>query len=148
MKELSEYQKRALEIRARKDCRHNCAQTILITFGERMGLDEDLLYGLAANFGRGLKMYSLCGGVVGGVIVLSLLGLRDESIVNRYYCKWRELHEGFLECGNLLELADRDKIEERTFCDNIVVEVVRILEEVLVENHICLDTLTRQNAAA
>ena len=148
MQELSWYQKRALEIRNRKDRKHNCAQAILIAFGERMGLDEDLLYGMAANLGRGMKMYSVCGGITGGIMVLGLAGLTDEAVVNRFYSKWRRLHDGFMECANFLEIAEREHIEERAFCNNLVVEGVRILEQTLVENGISPDTLTREYLAA
>ena len=148
MRELSHYQKRALEFRNRKDRKHNCAQAILLAFGEKIGLDEDLLYDMAANMGRGMKMYSVCGGITGGIMVLGLLGVTDEGKVNKFYARWRRLHDGFLECANFLDIADRENIEERSFCNNLVIEGVRFVEETLVENGISLDTLTREYLAA
>ena len=148
MQELSYYQKRALAFRQDKTRKHNCAQAVLMSFGERMGLDEDLLYDMAANMGRGMKMYSVCGGITGAIMVLGLVGVTDEGAVNKLYARWRRAREGFLECANYLELAERDHIDERTFCNDLVVDAVRILEETLVENKICLETLTKVALAA
>lgn len=53
---------------------YNCAQSVLLAFGDLTGLEEDTALRLSASFGGGLgRMREVCGAVSGGAMALGLL---------------------------------------------------------------------------
>lgn len=53
---------------------YNCAQSVVLAFGDLTGLDDDTAARLSSSFGGGLgRMREVCGAVSGAAIVLGLL---------------------------------------------------------------------------
>lgn len=54
---------------------YNCAQAVVLAFGDEIGLDDETLARLASPFGGGMgRMREVCGAVSGMFTVLGLLG--------------------------------------------------------------------------
>lgn len=53
---MSEYLDRAEELRAIQEPHYNCAQSVLIPFAERQGINADVAYRVAQAFGGGMRM--------------------------------------------------------------------------------------------
>lgn len=69
---MSRYMEKAKELRADTGRHYNCAQSVLIPFAADAGIDEEAAFRVAANFGGGMKMGSVCGAVTGGLMALGL----------------------------------------------------------------------------
>ena len=53
---------------------YNCAQSVLLAFGDLTGLEEETALRLSSSFGAGLgRMREVCGAVSGGAMALGLL---------------------------------------------------------------------------
>ena len=73
-----------------KEHKMNCAQTVVTSFSEELGIERDLAFKIAMGFGGGMgRTARTCGAVTGAYIVL---GLAQEisptvtvSIMSQYY---------------------------------------------------------------
>ena len=61
------------KINAHADCRHGCAYAVLQVMQEELGMESDLIPGIALGFGGGLGRRGLvCGALNGGVLAIGL----------------------------------------------------------------------------
>ena len=127
----SRYLLKAEELRAITQIHYNCAQSVTVPFADVVGLDEDTMYRMAANFGGGMKMAATCGVVTGALMVLGLAGLDEVAMLKEIYRRVRDNHEGFLDCADLLRLNAQKGLEKKPHCDAMVYELVGITEELL-----------------
>ena len=127
----SRYLQRAEELRAITEIHYNCAQSVAVPFADVVGLDEDTMYRMGANFGGGMKMAATCGAVTGALMVLGLAGLDDVEMLKEIYKRVRENHEGFLDCADLLRINAQKGLPKKPHCDAMVYELVEITEELL-----------------
>lgn len=51
----------------------NCAQCVLLSFRDLVGLTEEQCFGIGSAFGGGIRCGGLCGSVSGSAMVLGLL---------------------------------------------------------------------------
>lgn len=128
---MSKYLDRAIELRAIAAPHYNCAQAVLLPFAPDAGLSEADAYRFSANFGAGMKMASVCGAITGGLMVLGLFGVDDQASIGDYYRTLRELHQGHMDCANLLRLNKEQGREKKPHCDEMVYECVTLVEEIL-----------------
>ena len=93
---------------------YNCAQSVLLAFGDLTGLEEDMAAKLASSFGGGLgRMREVCGAVSGAAMVLGLLrgysDPEDADAKREHYHLIQELARRFREengsiiCRELLQ---------------------------------------------
>ncbi len=127
----SRYLQKAEELRAITEIHYNCAQSVAVPFADEVGLDEDTMYRMAANFGGGMKMAATCGAVTGALMVLGLAGLDDVEMLKEIYKRVRENHEGFLDCADLLRINAQKGLPKKPHCDAMVYELLEITEELL-----------------
>ena len=90
---------------------YNCAQAVLLAFGEETGLSESQAARLASGFGGGMgKMREVCGAVSGMFMVQGLLrGYEDPSAKEEkteLYAEVRGLAERFREKNNSIICRD------------------------------------------
>ena len=130
---MSEYLSKAQALRAISSPHYNCAQSVLIPFASAAGLDEDKAFALAANFGGGMKMGSVCGTIVGSLMVLGLFGLDEPAIIQELYQSFKERHDNHLLCKNLLRACFEQGMEKKPHCDALVYEMVEETEKILRE---------------
>ena len=129
---------------------YNCAQSVLWSFAEELGLDPETALKIACGFGAGLaRRQEVCGAVSGGIMALGLRHGRgegqDRAATEETYARTRELmsrfeaQHGTCNCRLLLGGCDltteegRRTFKERdllnTACKPCVQTVVAILED-------------------
>jgi C_GCAxxG_C_C family probable redox protein len=137
-----------------KEHKMNCAQTVVTSFCEELGIERDLALKIAMGFGGGMgRTGRTCGAVTGAYIVL---GLAQEispenprEAINRTYALMKKFNRRFVNkhgsmtCKELLGIDTNTKkglAEARrkevftTLCPNFVATSVKILEGMLKEN--------------
>ena len=127
----SRFLEKAKQLRAITEIHYNCAQSVTVPFAEVVGLDEDTMYRMGANFGGGMKMAATCGAVTGALMVLGLAGLDEVAMLKEIYKKVRDNHEGYLDCADLLRINAEKGLPKKPHCDAMVYELVEITEELL-----------------
>lgn len=129
---MSTFQERAFRYRNDPNVHYNCAQSVVLSFTEDLGIDKGPAKAMAANFGAGMKRGSVCGAVTGGLMVLGLMGIEDQRVA-AYHQKLLAAH-GCLDCAQLLAKAKAEGIEKKPHCDEMVYECVRLCEELRAEH--------------
>ena len=134
---------------------YNCAQSVLLAFGDMTGLEAGTAAALSSSFGGGLgRMREVCGAVSGAAMVLGILrgqyDPKDAQAKKRHYHLIQEFAARFREengsvlCRELLAgagAAGGKDPEERSAgyykkrpCPRIVYRAAEITEEMLSEN--------------
>lgn len=112
---------------------YNCAQAVVIPFAEKAGITPDIAWKMAANFGGGMRRAAACGAITGGLMVLGLFGVDDIPTVIEFHKRFKENHEGALECAELLQKNKEKGMEKKAHCDSMVFESVMVVETILRE---------------
>jgi C_GCAxxG_C_C family probable redox protein len=92
----------------------NCAQAVLVSFAEELGLDGQTAVRLGTGFGVGMARGGACGAVSGAILVLGLAGggggpdgaaakLATYARVRELYDRFID-HHGSLICRDLIGL--------------------------------------------
>lgn len=129
---MSDYLKRAEELRADTETHYNCNQATLLPFAEDE-IPEDQVMRLSTYFGSGMRMGSVCGAITGGLMALGLKGRGDGATLQKYYKTLRERH-GSLNCADLLRKAKEAGLPQKQHCDGMVFECVQLVEQLLEES--------------
>lgn len=124
-----EHMEKARQLRARTDVHFNCAQSLLVTFAEEMGLTEKQAYDLGAHFGSGMRHGSTCGALTSALMVLGMTG-HDAKDAAALMAGMRERH-GALDCAALLKASKEQGIPNKEHCDGLVYELVQAVEDML-----------------
>ena len=127
---MSNYIEKAKKIRAIEIPHHNCAQSVLMSFTEKLGIDDETAYKIGACFGAGMKCGSICGVITGGLMVLGLLGIDDPEITRKFIEDFKARHDGMLDCSDLLRANAKNGGERKPHCDALVYEIVREIESI------------------
>ena len=135
----------------------NCAQAVLFSFCDDLGLDKDKALKIACGFGAGMgRKEEVCGAVSGGIMVIGAKYGRgendDRKTTEMTYTKIRELMNQFskthgtyicreLLCGCELTTPEGQKayLENDYFnkvCKPCVKSAVKILETIISENEV------------
>jgi C_GCAxxG_C_C family probable redox protein len=130
---MSQYTDRAFQLRNDPERHVNCCQAVVLSFSKELDLPEETLMKMAANFGGGMKMASVCGTVTGGAMVLGLFGMDDVRILNSFYKRIKDKHEGMLMCADLLKKNAQTGRPKKEHCDEMVYDSVAFAEEILKE---------------
>jgi C_GCAxxG_C_C family probable redox protein len=130
---MSKYIDCARELRACTTTHYNCAQSVVVPFAEDAGMTREQAIRFAANFGAGMKMAATCGAITGGLMVLGLFGVEDGVSIAAYYRAFRERHNGYLNCADLLRINKEQGREKKPHCDAMVFESVELVEKMLRE---------------
>jgi C_GCAxxG_C_C family probable redox protein len=129
---------------------YNCAQSVLFSYSDKLGITGDHALKAACGFGGGMgRKQEVCGAVTGGILALGLMYGRgeneDKQKLELTYAKVRELINRFnakygtVNCRELLDGCDLSTTEGhqrfiseklRARCCDYVGDVVRILDEI------------------
>lgn len=131
---------------------YNCSQSVAAAFSREMGMEEDVVLGLASSFGGGMAgLRQMCGAVSGMFLVMGQLQghypPEDREAKQAHYAKLRDMagrmeaQYGSLICAELLRRNDiipkpdpseRDaEYYAKRPCSRYVEACARILEEEL-----------------
>ena len=110
---------------------HNCAQAIVSTYADLLGLDEETAKNIANAFGGGMgNMEGTCGALVGAGIVLGL-ATKDRSSsrkgMRQIMMQFQERNEA-TQCKLLKGIGTKVGLRECTGC---VADAAEFLEEQL-----------------
>lgn len=133
---MSEFNQKAEELRKITDVHYNCAQAVLVPFADKIGIDEEKLFKITANFGSGMKRGATCGAITAGLMVLGLFGIEDAATIGVYYNRLKDNHEGKLDCVDLLRINKEKGGDRKVHCDGMIQEVITLVEEILIEKGI------------
>ena len=132
----------------------NCAQSVLFTFSDHIGIDKNIALKASCGFGAGMgRKQEVCGAVTGGIIAIGAKYGRGEnddiSTTDRTYIKTRELMNKFQAkhgTCNCLELLDgcnlmtengqkyfKDNDLKNKVCKGCVGDVVQLLKQILAD---------------
>ena len=113
----------------------NCAQSVLLVFCEKYGLDSESGMRVAGGLGGGLRCGEVCGAVSGGVIVVGLkhAATKPENLDQKKFCgeKTEQFVEAFRQVYGKGKIRCRDLLEEKghDICDELIAGSVALLCE-------------------
>ena len=131
---------------------YNCAQSVLIAFGDLTGIEKDTAARLASSFGGGLgRLREVCGAVSGAAMVLGLIcGYADPTdseakkahyaLVQDFAARFkekngsiicRELLRGVPDAGGSIPEARTAEYYKKRPCPALVRQAAEILDEML-----------------
>ena len=131
---------------------YNCAQAVIWSFCDDIGLEADTALRIACGFGGGVaKRQEVCGAVTGGIMVLGMIlgegDQQDRSVTEETYARGEEFisrfeaARGSSNCRQLLDGCDITTEQGReTFaeldlrnqaCKACVQTAVEIIEEMI-----------------
>ena len=126
------YGKRMEEVRAlraRTDRHFNCAQSVLVTFSDKLGLTKERAYDLGMGFGRGMHFESTCGTVTAALMVLGMQGYEKDAALELVRV-FTEKH-GTTVCSELTAAIEKTGLPRKAGCDRLVYEMVTYLSGLL-----------------
>lgn len=125
----------------------SCSQAILLTYGQKLGIDKGAALKIAAPFGGGMaRMGETCGAVTGAFMVIGLKHAVNKEAKEKLYALINEFAREFksrnasLLCRQLLGhnigtpsgmKAVKEKGLIDTLCPKLVKDAAEILEEIL-----------------
>ena len=131
---------------------YNCAESILITTQEVLGIKSKLIPKIATGFGGGIgRQGSICGAVSGTIMAIGLKYGRTEPqgekerayVLAREFCKRFERKFGSLLCYNLTECDLTTEDGQKKF-ENFNVKEERCVKFVREAMNILIDLMGKQ----
>lgn len=130
---MGKYLDRARELREDPNIHYNCAQAVFIPFAESAGMTTQQAFDIAANFGAGMRVGSVCGAITGGLMALGVMGLGDPDSAVRFRKHFIEAHDGMTDCRDLLGANMKRGVPRKVHCDGMVYEAVTVVGQMLEE---------------
>lgn len=139
---MKSIEERVAEIKDKHTRGYNCAQIVLCSYAEELGIDEETLFRISEGFGAGMSgMMQTCGAVTA---MFMALGLANSS-GNLQVCdtkpqtmkKVRELAAEFEQKNGSIvcrELKGIDTGKVLRSCDGCIEDGIRILGEYLLDD--------------
>ena len=139
---MKSIEERVAEIKDKHTRGYNCAQIVLCSYAEELGIDEETLFRISEGFGAGMcGMMQTCGAVTA---MFMALGLANSS-GNLQVCdtkpqtmkKVRELAAEFEQKNGSIvcrELKGIDTGKVLRSCDGCIEDGIRILGEYLLDD--------------
>lgn len=118
------------EIRSEKDGVHyNCAQAILMTYADELGMTKEKAKDLGNFFGRGMLHGSSCGALSAAFMILGIQGY-DKPEAAKILTEFKKKHSS-TECIDLIQEAKRLGIVKREHCDQLIFEMTEVVDQML-----------------
>lgn len=128
---------------------YNCTQSILTTYSNELGLDENLALKIATGFGGGFgKSGETCGALTGAFMAISLKHGQDstddkaekartQEYVNSFIKEFKEKHGPSINCRDLLgcDISTVEGAKEaknrKHLCNKVVETAAELTEKYL-----------------
>ncbi len=127
----------------------NCAQSLLLAFRDKTGMDEATCYGVASGFGGGVRCGGICGAISGPVMVLGMLyphtpenggeGKAYSAKLTKEFERRFAEQFGYMNCRELLAEKDLEPLPitkdlgVSTHCGVLIVSAAELLFDMLEE---------------
>ena len=139
---MKSIEERVAEIKDKHTRGYNCAQIVLCSYAEELGIDEETLFRISEGFGAGMGgMMQTCGAVTAMFMALGLANssgdLQACDIKPQTMKKVRELAAEFeKKNGSIVcrELKGIDTGKVLRSCDGCIEDGIRILGEYLLDD--------------
>lgn len=139
---MKSIEERVAEIKDKHTRGYNCAQIVLCSYAEELGIDEETLFRISEGFGAGMGgMMQTCGAVTAMFMALGLANssgdLQACDTKPQTMKKVRELAAEFeKKNGSIVcrELKGIDTGKVLRSCDGCIEDGIRILGEYLLNN--------------
>ena len=139
---MKSIEERVAEIKDKHTRGYNCAQIVLCSYAEELGIDEETLFRIAEGFGAGMGgMMQTCGAVTAMFMALGLANssgdLQACDTKPQTMKKVRELAAEFeKKNGSIVcrELKGIDTGKVLRSCDGCIEDGIRILGEYLLDD--------------
>ena len=139
---MKSIEERVAEIKDKHTRGYNCAQIVLCSYAEELGIDEETLFRISEGFGAGMGgMMQTCGAVTAMFMALGLANssgdLQACDTKPQTMKKVRELAAEFeKKNGSIvcLELKGIDTGKVLRSCDGCIEDGIRILGEYLLDD--------------
>lgn len=104
------------------DTHYGCAQVVLASFAEELGITEAQAMAFAQNLSGGMGHGYVCGAVTGALIAMGGLGLPQETRKDMI----REIkeHHGCTDCASLLKAAVARGESRKEHCPRMMLECI------------------------
>ena len=111
----------------KKHCGLNCAQAVLCTYADIVGIDEETALHIAGPFGAGMgNMEGTCGAIVGAGLVLGLANQGTSTRQMRQIMNKFQERNGATQCKLLKGVGTGKVLRE---CIDCVADAAEFLEE-------------------
>ena len=139
---MKSIEERVAEIKDKHTRGYNCAQIVLCSYAEELGIDEETLFRISEGFGAGMGgMMQTCGAVTAMFMALGLANssgdLQACDTKTQTMKKVRELAAEFeTKNGSIVcrELKGIDTGKVLRSCDGCIEDGIRILGEYLLDD--------------
>ena len=139
---MKSIEERVAEIKDKHTRGYNCAQIVLCSYAEELGIDEETLFRISEGFGAGMGgMMQTCGAVTAMFMALGLANssgdLQACDTKPQTMEKVRELAAEFeKKNGSIVcrELKGIDTVKVLRSCDGCIEDGIRILGEYLLDD--------------
>ena len=139
---MKSIEERVAEIKDKHTRGYNCAQIVLCSYAEELGIDEETLFRISEGFGAGMGgMMQTCGAVTAMFMALGLANssgdLQACDTKTQTMKKGRELAAEFeKKNGSIVcrELKGIDTGKVLRSCDGCIEDGIRILGEYLLDD--------------
>lgn len=128
----SDFVKRAMSYRS-TEIFPNCAETLMLTFADEMGISQELACSLGSNFGGGMKTGNVCGVVTASLMIMGAIGINTPSVAADFQKRIKESHDGMITCTELLSANKKAGGDKKSHCDAMIREAIGLIEEYLLD---------------
>lgn len=127
----------------------NCAQSLLLAFRDRTGMDEKTCWGVASGLGGGVRCGGICGAITGSVMVLGMLhphtpenggeGKAYSAKLTKEFERRFAQQFGYMNCRELLAVKDLEptsmtkELGVAGHCTTLIVSAAELLFDMLEE---------------
>lgn len=109
----------------------NCAQAVLMSYSDILGLNDELLLKISSGFGQGMGcMKATCGALIGAVDCCGILN--DTGVATKFLAK--EMIQGFEEKSGATICEDLKGIKTRVVlcsCEDCIRNAIDVMDTTL-----------------
>lgn len=126
---MNKHVDKAMKLRNATPMVNNCAQTVMRTYAEELGMSEELAAKIGCNFGGGMKCGGVCGAITSGLMVLGAKEIDDPGILNEYRNEIAAKHDGMINCADLLRTNAKKGGSKKAHCDGLICEAIELIDK-------------------
>lgn len=127
---MNKHVEKAMELRNEIPMVNNCAQTIMRSYAEEIGLTEEQASRMSCNFGGGMKCGGVCGAITSGLMVLGAKGIEDPAKIGQFRRTIAENHDGLINCAELLKDNASKGGNKKEHCDGMIMEAIELIDKI------------------
>lgn len=126
---MNKHVEKAMEFRSLKGAADNCAQAIMKTYADEIGITEKQASCIACNFGGGMKSGSICGAVTSALMVLGAKGIDNPAVIREFKEKIMENNNGAINCADLLKANAEKGGKKKEHCDRMIRDSIELIDQ-------------------